>query len=347
MLKKVVIKFLFLLAILCALNVIYTFTFYRSDLEENCKEVLDIKKNQANSDIFYFGESSDMTYSESDSIKNSISEMCNLFFPRLKIKTVNKYGTHSGIYKQWLKQFDATKPFPKAVVVTLNLRSFGAGWINSDLEPSLQQSLVFTYPLPNLVNRFLISLQAFDNRTKVERNRDIKKEWAKKILRLPYPFKYQTTAEWDESLGSIRYMNADGSRNFAKNELPCHYVKAYAFNIDADNPRVKDFDEIVGFCQTNNVQLYLNLMAENIHYADSLVGKELVFLMRENRDFLKQRYAVKNCKIIDNLEAVNENYFLEKNWTTEHYNYKGRLIIAQNLALALKEQFKHEYTKAY
>lgn len=88
-------------------------------------------------------------------------------------------------------------------------------------------------------------------------------------------------------------------------------------------------------------------MAENSEYADSLVGKELVFLMSQNRDYLVKRYTKGNCVVVDNLGLVSGRDFIDQNWTTEHYNYKGRMAIAKNLAEHLKDQFKTEYKLAY
>ena len=79
------------------------------------------------------------------------------------------------------------------------------------------------------------------------------------------------------------------------------------------------------------LDVFFNILPENINLADSLVGKELVYLMRKNRDFLVQRYSGKGVVVIDNLESVQSDYFIDKNWTTEHYTDKGRIIIAKNI----------------
>lgn len=347
MLKKIVIKFLFLLLILTGLNFIYVYTFYEKDLQEKSKEVLEIRNTSEHTEIYYFGESSNVTFAPNDSIQNSISEITNFFFPTLKINNINKYATHGGIYKQWLKEIDLKKKKPRAVIITLNLRSFDAAWINSELETPLQESMVLTRPYPKLINRFLLSLQAFDNKTAQQREQDMLEEWKTKPLVFPYSFKYKTTSEWDQGMSQGTYLKPDGSWDTDKIALACHYIKGYAFNLDEKNPRIKDFDQMADWCSKNSIHLYLNLMAENVEYADSLVGKELVFLMKKNRDYLVQRYTKGNCKVVDNLDLVKGKDFIDQNWTTEHYDYKGRMRIAKNLANTLKDQFKNEYKRAY
>lgn len=333
--------------IFALLNFVYTHTLYKTDLKEKNSEALEIKINQEAKDVFYFAESSNFNTSNNDSIKNTISEITNFFFPSLKIMAINKAASHAGVFKYWLQQIDLNAKKPKAIIVTLNLRSFDAAWIHSRLETQLQEAIVLTKPYPNLVNRFLLSLQAFDNKTDQQREQDMLQDWKKTPLEFPFPFKYKTVAEWDYAMSQGSFKKADGSWDSDKIILACHYVKAYAFNIKADNPRIKDFDIVTEWCHQNQIPLYLNLLAENIEYADSLVGKELVFLMKKNRDFLVDRYNKNNCKVVDNLELVTGLEFTDQTWTTEHYGYRGRMVIARNLAESMKEQFTKEYKKAY
>jgi hypothetical protein len=346
MVKKIVIKILVLTVILTGLNFIYNVTLYKRDLNEKCEQIVEIRDKQAETDIFYFAESSNFNTRETDSIQSSISDLTGMFFPSLRLTAINKPATHAGIYKVWLKNINLNENKPKAVVITLNLRSFDAAWVHSILETQLQESVVLIQPYPNLVNRFLLSLQAFDNKTNEQRDKDMQDDWINKKLVFPFDFKYKTVREWDVSFGQFGWDLPDGpERN--KILLTCHYVKAYAFNLNEENPRIKDFDEITDWCKKNNINLYLNLLAENIEYADSLVGKELVFLMKQNRDYLVRRYNKGNCKVVDNLESVNGLEFTDQTWTTEHYGYKGRMTIAKNVASSLKEQFSKEYIKAY
>ncbi len=346
MVKQIVIRILGLALIIIALNFIYNFTLYDKDLYNECEEVLEMKKKKKETDILYFAESSNFNVQDKDSTKLCISEMTNLFFPKLKIIAVNKPAAHAGLYRYWLTQIDPSYK-PKAVIVTLNMRSFDAPWIHSKLETPLQECIMLIKPYPNLVNRFLLSLNAYDNKTEAEREKMLQNEWEWTEIKFPFPFKYNTVRAWDNNMGWGGYKHPDGSWDFPKIGLACHYIKAFAFNINDENPRVKDFDFIADWCAKNKINLYLNLMAENIQYADSLVGKELVFLMKENRDYLVKRYNKNNCVVIDNLEAVPGKEYSDQVWTNEHYSYKGRMTVSKNVANKLKDQFNNYYIKAY
>jgi hypothetical protein len=345
--KKIIIKLLLLVLILVPLNFIYYYTTYKHDLSEKSDKALEVIEKQEETDIFYFAESSNFSIQDKDSIKNSISEITNFFYPSLTITAVNKGATHAGIFKEWLKQIKPGKEKPKAVIITLNMRSFDAAWIHSKLETQLQESRVLLQSYPALVNRFLLSLNAFDDKTEQQREIEMIKEWQTAKLEFPFEFKYQTAKEWDNAMANGGYLDVDGNWDMPKIILACHYIKTYAFHIKDNNPRVKDFDEITDWCERNGIKLYLNLLAENVDYADSLVGKELVFLMKNNRDYLVKRYNKGNCIVIDNLEMVKGLEFTDQDWTTEHYNYSGRMRIAKNVAGHLSAQFKDNYKLAY
>lgn len=347
MMKYISIRVFGLGVLLVLLNYLYVLFFYQRDLREKSDKILELRESQKQADILYFAESSNVNFRENDSIKLSISELTNLFFPKLKVIAVNNVASHAGIFKYWLNEIDLIKNKPKAIVVTLNLRSFDAAWRHSKLETPLRESLVLVEPYPPLFNRFLLALQAFDSKNETEREKEMLKEWKETQLHFPFEFKYKTVREWDGAMANGGHLNADGSWDIKKSELACHYIKAYAFNLNEHNPRVRDFDDIAAWANENKVNVYFNLLAENVEYADSLVGKELVFLMKQNRDFLMKRYNRNYCKVADNLDVVPGKEFTDQDWTTEHYGYRGRMYIARNLAAQLKTQFENEYQKAY
>lgn len=322
-----------LIATLAAVNFLYQFTLYKADVKKIAPCAYQCKHLPAGVDVLYFGESSNFTVDGDDSTQLYISELVNYFAPHLKLTTIDTPAVHAGIYKYWIKEM--AENLPKAIVVTMNLRSFDGAWIHSKLETPLIRSVRLLKPTPKIMNRFLLSVKNFEDKTVQERDTILEEEWRTKQLKFPYPFKYKTVREWDNAMANGGWLKADKSWDFDKIRLAAHYIKGFAFNIDEENPRIGDFDDIARWGQDKGVKVYFNLLAENVAQADSLVGKDLVFLMKNNRDYLVDRYTKMGAVIIDNLELVGINDFLDKDWTTEHYNYKGRMSIAKNIALKL------------
>jgi hypothetical protein len=189
----------------------------------------------------------------------------------------------------------------------------------------------------------LLSFKGYDAKTDEERWEQINHEWDKRF-RLPYSERYTTVRKWNRATAKEGIKDEDGNYDYELTPLACHYIKTYAFQIDTStNPRIRDFDKIVDLAKQRNWNLIFNLMAENVEMADSLVGKDLVMMMEKNRDILVERYQRKWVIVVDNFNAVEDEEYIDRDWTTEHYAEWGRKIVARNVAQALKTFYPDFY----
>jgi hypothetical protein len=344
---KVVYKIGFrilLVAILLVLsNEVYKVFFLKVDLAKHA-DILELLPEKGDtSKIIYFGESSNFTNHPFDNDKRSISNIIDKYYPEIKIHTANKGALHAGIYKVLLENIPLDNNI-ETVIITLNLRSFGADWIYSKLENSLQKNiLLLKKPFPPLYNRFILSFKGYQIKSELENKLLVHKHWQTDKLDFPFPFEFSNTSDWDKGFANKGIRFDDGSKDYKKTELACHYIKSYAFNITPENVRIKDFDKIVQTCKKRGWKLVFNLMSENMEMANKLVGSELDFLMKRNRDFLVSRYTVLGVLVVDNLVDVPSNFFIDQDWTTEHYTEEGRHIIARNVADSLKRFYPELY----
>ena len=327
--------------LLVAVNWIYSKWFYERDLQAYSDMVnLPRKVVDDSCRIVYLGESSNHSHGWAESDQRKISDMVWAYFPNLRCGDMTKDASHAEIYYNMLKLIPKESSV-ETVVVTMNLRSFDAGWIYSRLETALQKQLVLLRDYPPLVNRFLLAFKAYPIRSEKEWDKLVNKHW--KTDPLPPDFKWKSTYEWD--------MTLPWPKNPTDNDmdyLPHYYIKAYAFYIRDDNPRVKDFDAIVKLCQKRGWNLIFNLLPENVDKANELVGQDLVSLMQLNRDYLVERYGgQEGVTVVDNLSLVRDVNFIDQNWTTEHYYAEGRHLVANRIALALKELNPNDFNETY
>lgn len=343
--KIIGFKIVLLIGFFVLANFVYKHTLFEKDIQAY-SPVIDLVRTvvKDGAEIIYLGESSNNTIRSDDQDKRSISEMISAYYPSKKFGHITKEASHAGIFFDLLQNIPDSSAV-KTVIVTLNLRSFDAGWIFSDLETPLQQSMVLLKPYPPLFNRFLLAFKAYDIKTNEERERQFKTAWKNETLVFPEPFKYKNTDQWNKGIAYSGIKNPDGSWNTPMTELACHYVKTYAFQINTEtNPRIKDFDRITALAKKRNWNLVFNLLAENVDKADSLVGKELIYLINQNRNVLVSRYQSMNVLVVDNLEKVGDAEFIDRSWTTEHYAEKGRKIVARSVAKALKQIYPSDYS---
>jgi hypothetical protein len=330
--------------IMLASNQVYRLVFLEKDIQEHSPIINQVRKLVSDSAlIIYFGESSDNTSRGDDLDKRAISSFVADHYPGVSFGIVNKGALHAGIYRVLLEQIPRSSSV-QTVIVTMNLRSFNADWIYSELETPLQKSIVLLEDRPPLLSRLMLAFRGYDVKTKEERARQIKKQWRKEKFELPFDFPYKNAMDWDAQFSINPILKEDGTWDMEMTALAAHYVKTYAFQIDTlKNPRIRDFDEIVKLAKLNNWQLVFNLMAENTEQAGNLIGEELLFMIRQNRDLLVDRYSSDGVIVVDNLEDVPDEEYIDRNWTTEHYAEKGRRIVAGNVADSLRRLYPADY----
>lgn len=342
--KKICLKFFLVLCVLVLFNFLYKFLLFNTDVHVYSPLYEKLINSMNNSDVLYFGESSNAAFGSTDTSSKKISEFIGAHFSSMKFSSVDTGAVHAGIYYKLIKKIpDGSKV--KAIIVTMNLRSFNADWRYSKYEPALQQSLILVDNWPVLLNRFLLALNVWAKMSEKECNENVTKECNEPLQKFPFPVKYKTTHEWDWMFeDSLLRINKTDTN---KINLGQYYIRAFAFNIDTlNNIRIKDFDKIVKLCKQKKIKIYFNLLAENVEKANSLVGKELADIIKYNRDLLVKRYS-RDAVVIDNLEKVKSDDFIDQDWVTEHYYQAGRINIARNVAFALSKDFQQNFHDIY
>ena len=135
--KKLLLKLLVVILVLAALDILYYFTLYQKDIEENCTLMALSERAADGVDIVYLGESSNHTYSDSDTDKRFICEMIDDLLPNHHVGNLAKDACHAGVYYDILRNIPRSNGV-KTAIVTVNLRSFTSEWIYSNLEPALR-----------------------------------------------------------------------------------------------------------------------------------------------------------------------------------------------------------------
>ena len=342
--KKLLSRIGLVLVLLVVLNWVYSKWFFEKDLRKH-SDIVELSWDVTDDScrIIYVGESSNNHFGDEESNHRKISDFASDYFPKVKMGDMTHSASHAQTYYYMLKHIPASSKV-ETVVVTMNMRSFGPLWIYSKLETALRKQLVLLEDYPPLVNRFLLGFKAYPIKTEEELDSLTRRHWREDPLEFPFDFEWDNVYQWDSATAWQGRHNYDGEYDPKWTELVCHYIKSYGFQIRDDNPRLKDFDDIVALSRKRGWNLVFNLMAENVDKANGLVGKELMYLMKQNHDYLLDRYGhLDGVTVVDNLNLVRDVDFIDQDWTTEHYYEDGRRIIAGNVAKALKAYYPEEY----
>lgn len=342
--KKLLSRIGLVLVLLVVLNWVYSKWFFEKDLRKH-SDIVELSWDVTDDScrIIYVGESSNNHFGDEESNHRKISDFASDYFPKVKMGDMTHSASHAQTYYYMLKHIPASSKV-ETVVVTMNMRSFGPLWIYSKLETALRKQLVLLEDYPPLVNRFLLGFKAYPIKTEEELDSLTRRHWREDPLVFPFDFEWDNVYQWDSATAWQGRHNYEGEYDPKWTELVCHYIKSYGFQIRDDNPRLKDFDDIVALSRKRGWNLVFNLMAENVDKANGLVGKELMYLMKQNHDYLLDRYGhLDGVTVVDNLNLVRDVNFIDQDWTTEHYYEEGRRIIASNVAKALKAYYPEEY----
>jgi len=332
------IRYIFVVAVAAVLaNTCYMYCgLYDTDIKKCHAEIIYALDSLGSKDeVLYFGESSNFTTVPGDSSQESISQLAGRL-SGIEIGTINQSASHAGTYERLISRLDDKKG--RALVVTMNLRSFGINWIESDLETNLSRANILYSKLPPVLKKCLVAFKAYDNKAAFERKRTIQWHYKHDVLFIETG-KFKTVKEWDAYMFSKGHLDKDGNRDAEACELACQYIKNYAFVIDDRNPRVKNFDQIVNYCAAHGITLIFHLLPENVEKSNALCGGDLLRLMQRNAAYLQERYASKSV-FVNNLSLLADSCFIDKAWPTEHYIFYGRKKVAAGVAKALRSTLK-------
>lgn len=327
MAQKIALRIGLIGVIIVASNFIYKFTTYESDLSADANILRKFEHALEQGDALYFSSSPNATYADGiDTDTRSISQMVNDSISSLNIMSVDTGAIHAGVFKKLIEMITAESDI-KHIFVHLNYRSFGVGWQQSELENAIQKEMVFYNNRPAIVNRFLQGLNAYEAIDPKERKRLMLASWASDPL--PFDPPRNTVESWCA-------VEKWGDWTNPKRQLADHYIKNFAFTLDETNPRVADYDDIVTLCEAKGITLTYVILPENLEEAADLVDHDLVNLMVDNKNWLKDRYLSKGVQVVDVFDQVADEYFLERHFPSEHYFENGRRIIASEIIKSLK-----------
>jgi len=339
-LKYIAIRMILAVVFLFAMNLLYLYTFWKDDINKHADTLENLWVVPLESDAIYFGESSNFTTVDGDIREVRISELVDEKLPNLSVATVDNAGLHAGTYLSLLKNKPVEMDL-KFVVITMNYRSFGANWRYAPFENYLSKLDVMIEPGIPILNKFLISLKQYDYKSEEARTKEMMDAWRNEKFNIP-EFDYNNVVEWDSAMAWKTWVNENLNLTEENIPLACHYVKNYAIAIDTlKNERIQDFNAIIELGKRDGYAVVLNLLAENTEEAQKLVGKELIYLMEKNRELLVNYYTRKGITIVDNFYNVSDSCFRDRDWPTEHYNFVGREIIAENIKKAIIENELH------
>lgn len=322
---KIGLRILLFIGLIVALALHYEGSgMYKEFIWTEASQLFQVEKVK-NCDLVYTSASSNFSQAAHDQDLRKISQMLEGELHDTQVEAFNIPGSHAGTHNLLLRLIPE-KSHVKTVVVTVNLRSFGADWRHSEFETPQNKKQVFYNQRPHLLNRILVSLNAYDNKTNMEREQEKLAEWESSPL--PFEAPRNSVSEWCavEKWGDWRQ---------PKRQLADQFIKQYAFVLVDENPRIKDFEDIAALCKKREWKLVFHILPENIERTVELVDQDLADLMQQNATWFTTKFQKEGITVVNNISLLPDSCFTDRDFPTEHYNDLGRMAIAKEIAKAL------------
>ncbi|MFM1931093.1 MAG: hypothetical protein RL226_396 [Bacteroidota bacterium] len=341
--KQLLTNISVLLGVILLGNFIYKRYFFEQDLRKYSPLIEQINAIAPTTDVVYLGESSNTTFRDDDVDKRSIAQFMGDQLPNLTVAQITQPAGHVGTYKALLSFLLARNTWkPRAVVITLNLRSFSPEWRCSNLENALQESLIMLRNNPPLINRMMLSFSYYSKHSEKENERCKESLWKEKLAFLDPELPYNNAAQW------VKAIEKNDTLSWEVKELTAHYIRAYAFEIDtANNERIAAMEEIIAMLIERGINPVFHIVAENVDRLHELAGEPIANNTLRNADLLSRWLTDRNVSVVNNIALVRDEDFTDRHWTTEHYSEQGRHVLAQQLAMQLSSLLNTTFSATY
>lgn len=309
----------------------YKNTFYKSDIAQHADVLENLWSLPKDTEVVYFGESSNLYRTDPSVEEPKISQIVDSLLPELKVNAVDNSGLHAGTYLAVVKNIPLSSEV-HTLIVTMNIRSFGATWRYAIGESYLSKTERMLEPIPVILNRFMVSLKEYDYKPDSLRKEQMLSAYKTEKFNIP-EFKYDNIHDWDSAMAWGEWKDVNPNLKLENLPLAASYIKNYAFKIDTlTNERIQDFDQIIELAHDRNYKVVFNILDYNHQEGQKLVGSELKYLTEKTRDFLIDRYTKKGALMVNNLYTISDSCFTDRAWPTEHYCLEGKELIAKKVA---------------
>lgn len=330
--KGIIIRAIIVLLSFIGMNKLYSLFYYESDLQKFAPIINEIRAIPQSAKVLYIGESSNITSYKNDTDKRPISALMGRHYPEGFITHLTQPAGHLGIFHSMLEAIDPNSNI-ETIVLTVNLRSFNAEWKYSPLESNLQKSAILLRNGPPLYKRFLLSFKSYPNESDAILERLIHADWRANELDVSAEFPHKYMLDWREAF----------NRENSSNSLGSEFITTYAFSINEHHERFHELDKIIELAEVRGWNLLVHILPENFEAARENVGRELTDLMDKNVSVITDYLTRRKIPFVSLHRTLPDDYFMDKEWPTEHYVYEGRKVIADQLAASLSRRYSNVY----
>lgn len=276
-------------------------------------------------DIIYFGDSTNITVGKDDSDHRTIAGMLHDMASQWSLGSVVHPAYHIGIYLEFCKYLVRQGYRPVVIIIPINMRSFSPDWDRRPhyqyeiqkiiLKGGLLKSILLAFYKPLMMfkyNFFTISQQEF--------------------LDTPvfYGHRQVGTAKDFNNSSYIKYSDKN-----MKNQLIFSYM--YGLSLSPQHRKLKALVETAKLLIRNNIKVIFYITPIDWETGEKYLPGEFLKQLRENTQLIISLLSMEGVEVLDISTVLPTNCFYWYLYPNEHLNQRGRMYVAEQLYLKLKQ----------
>lgn len=276
-------------------------------------------------DIIYFGDSTITAKANDDSDQRSIAKMLQDMVPQCSLGSVTHPAYHIGIYLEFCKYIAREGYRPPIIIIPINMRSFSPDW---DRRPHYQYEvqrivlkggllktilLAFYKPLSMFkYNFFTISQQEFLDTPVFCGHRQV------------------GTAKDFNNSSYIKYSDKN-----MKNQIIFSYM--YGLSPFQQHRKLKALVETAKLLTRNNIKSIFYITPIDWETGEKYLPGEFLKQLQQNTQLIISQLSTEGIEVLDLSTAISSQFFYWHLYPNEHMNQRGRMYVAEQLHLRLKQ----------
>ena len=285
--------------------------------------------NTHQADVLYFGDSSIRYHGRLDNDTTGIDQ---IFQKKtgLSICSIANAGFSPLLYSQYIKLLDKTSYQPKLVIIPLNLRTS------------------FTVPAARRP-AFDFAMRQIDISFRRSGSFDLVKYLQYRFLgmeeRLTESWKQQPVVYNGNRLGTHSSIQDDSRipveldyaperEHFYARQLGLKYRYHYMAPLSEADEMFNSIDDIIKYARSKNIQLLFYLTPINYQDGKKYSGEAFTEQNNKNIATITKYVQARGVKLLNLANALSPADFVDKRDAYEHFNFKGRDFIAEQVAKA-------------
>lgn len=276
-------------------------------------------------DIIYFGDSTIVAEGRDDSDHRSIAMMLQDMAPQWSLGCISHPAYHIGIFMEFCKYIARQKYRPPVMIIPINMHSFSPDW---DRQPHFQFEVQRIVLRGGLLKTILLAFY-------------------KPLVMFNYNFFTITQQEFldtpvfygNRRVGTVKDFNNSSYIKYSDKNMKNQIIFSYLYGLSPSqrHRKLKALVETAKLLKRNNIKGIFYITPIDWETGEKHLPGEFLKQFQRNTRLINSLLSAEGVEVLDLSTALPSSSFSWYLYPNAHMNQRGRLYVAEQLHLKLKQ----------